>query len=384
MTTIYRSRHLLPATAASALCVATHTAVVLIALLLGACAENTPAIGEETIPADEAEHIAEVIERFKTQIKQRDGTGNTTRRGAHPKHHGCVKAEFRVSADLKPALSQGLFQPGASYPALIRFSNNADPQADHKPDVRGMAIKLFETPGTKLFQPDAAASTHDFLLVTHPVFLFPDVATYTKAFVAFDEDRALSFFFNPLDNHLKSFLIVRKMLAQHDNLLAERWFSMVPYRFGEHAAVKYSARSCAAIAPRDVPERDDFLRERLAADLGTAAACFEFQVQFQTDPGNMPIENPSVAWSEQQSKPQTLARLHIPAQQFDTPQQQQNCENLSFNPWRALPEHQPLGGISRARRVIYEQLAAFRRQRNKLPETEPDSPAWLNHNQPVH
>ena len=45
----------------------------------------------------------------------------------------------------------------------------------------------------RLFQPDADATTHDLLLVSHPVFLFPDVATYAEGFSAIAEGRALGF-----------------------------------------------------------------------------------------------------------------------------------------------------------------------------------------------
>ena len=85
-----------------------------------------------------------------------------------------------------------MFQASASYPAWIRFSNNADPQADIEADVRGMALKLLEVDGSKLFEPDPNARTQDFLLVSHPVFVFPDVATYSQAFEAFADERALS------------------------------------------------------------------------------------------------------------------------------------------------------------------------------------------------
>ena len=42
-------------------------------------------------------------------------------RDAHPKAHGCVRADFQVEKDLPPRLAQGIFLPGRTYPALIRF-----------------------------------------------------------------------------------------------------------------------------------------------------------------------------------------------------------------------------------------------------------------------
>lgn len=350
--------------------------MLLAALALAGCGERAPVpgAGEEHVPPGEAAAIARVIAGFEQAVAARDGAGPTLR-GAHPKHHGCVRARFEVAADLPESLTAGLFRPGASYPAWVRFSNNADPQPDAEPDVRGMAVKLLDVDGEKLFQPDPGAATHDLLLVSHPVFLFPDVETYAQGFEAIGAGEALSFFFHPLDPHPRAFLIVRDMLARHADLLDVRWFSMVPYRFGDATrAVKYGARPCApgdAVLPAD-PD-PDFLRRRLAARLAADAACFEFGLQFQDDPAAMPIEDPSVEWDEADAPFRTVAKLVLPRQTFDTPAQHAWCEDLSFNPWRALPAHRPLGGISRARRVIYEAMAGFRRARNGAPTAEPTS-----------
>lgn len=46
-----------------------------------------------------------------------------------------------------------------------------------------------------------------------------------------------------------------------------------------------------------------------------------------------------------------IAQITIPAQPTDVPSKHKYCENLSFNPWHARPEHQPLGGLNRARKV---------------------------------
>lgn len=32
---------------------------------------------------------------------------------------------------------------------------------------------------------------------------------------------------------------------------------------------------------------------------------------------------------------------------------ERRCESLSFNPWHALAEHRPLGGMNRLRRAVY-------------------------------
>lgn len=351
--------------------------MLLAVLLQAGCGNKTPlpaGPAGEQIAAGEAAAIKRIIAGFRDKIVARDGDG-VTRRGAHPKHHACVAGHFSVRDDLPPELAHGILQSGATYPALVRFSNNADPRADTVPDVRGMAIKLFGVSGTTLFNDADDDGTHDFLLVSHPVFLFADVATYARGFEAIENGNALAFFFNPFDSHLKSFLIARDMQVAHEDLRTVSWSSMVPYQLGPRLAVKYAARSCVPVTPSPAAAaEDDFLAARLAAALSRVDVCFTFSVQRQGDPARMPIEDATVEWDEAAAPLTPVATLTLPAQNIDDAAADGRCERLSYNPWRVLPAHRPLGGINRARRVIYEQLAAFRRGRNDVPSAEPASP----------
>ena len=63
--------------------------------------------------------------------------------------------------------------------------------------------------------------------------------------------------------------------------------------------------------------------------------------------------------------------LHIPAQQVDSAAQRAFGENLSFTPWHSLPEHRPLGGINRARKIVYAAISTFRHAQNGVPRQEP-------------
>ena len=94
-------------------------------------------------------------------------------------------------------------------------------------------------------------------------------------------------------------------------------------------------------------------------------------MQFQTDPYKMPIEDPGVTWDEALSPFRKVATVTIPSQAFNTPERWKFADNLSFNPWHCLPEHRPLGGISRARRQVYQALPIFRHERNEAPRPEP-------------
>ena len=162
-------------------------------------------------------------------------------------------------------------------------------------------------------------------------------------------------------------------LKRARNPLEIRYFSVAPYLFGKRA-VKYS------LTPRDMngtvaPSRRsaDFLKDAMVEQLKSRAAVFDFSVQFQQDPQSMPIEDPGVTWDEAASPFRKCATLTIPPQLFDTPERREFGDNLSFNPWRCLPEHRPLGGISRARLQVYQALSKFRHERNQSPAAEPSA-----------
>ena len=94
-----------------------------------------------------------------------------------------------------------------------------------------------------------------------------------------------------------------------------------------------------------------------------AEASFEFCLQFQTDAAKMPIEDASVEWKEEDSPYVPVARIVIARQDITLAETVSRCEAVVFNPWFSLVEHQPLGNMNRARRRIYEAMAAFRQSR---------------------
>jgi hypothetical protein len=113
--------------------------------------------------------------------------------------------------------------------------------------------------------------------------------------------------------------------------------------------------------PDDDPP-EDALTQALGAGLQSAAALFDFKVQKQTDPVAMPVEDVSIEWNEGDSVPVTVAMLSIPPQHVDgSGELAARCESLSFNPWHALAEHRPIGGMNRLRRLVY--LASVQERR---------------------
>ncbi|MGR9090199.1 MAG: hypothetical protein ACU85U_06430, partial [Gammaproteobacteria bacterium] len=273
-------------------------AIVIIFLLRGAPRPQPPPLGFERVPQEESAARAAVARALANTPPERAGSGR------------CVAATFTVVDNLDPALAIGVLQPGRQYPAHVSVPTTFAPATDPARVGPAMAIRLFGVDGEFVREADAGARTHDFILGTQPGFPYADAAAYAAAIADYLEQPAG---------------------AGSRSSPPTRWWSMSPYRFGKRHAVKYGARSCAPIA---------------------GAACFEFMLQFQTDPARMPVEDASVAWDEALSPFEPVALIVLGNESLP----RVDCD-VAFSPWQALTVHAPLGGINRLRRVLDGKLA---------------------------
>lgn len=325
-------------------------------------------LAREYPPADEPQIIQNLLDRLRAKIIA-ENAGGIMRRDAHTKMHGLVRAEFIVEPDLPQELRVGVFSKPATYKAWIRFSNQNLMQADIVRDIRGMAIKLMGVPGRKILEGEEDATTHDFVLISTNAFMAHDVREFDdliKALMGNWLDKAWYF-----ATHWRLDWNLFKSMLRFANPLQIRYFTPPPALFGT-AAVKYSAIPHVD-TPDTIPDNPSYtyLREAMVRTLDRGPVRFDFAVQFQTDADAMPIEDPGHAWSEKASPFRKIATIVIPQQTFDTEQRRELGEILSFNPWHCLPEHRPLGGINRARKVIYQAISKFRHEQNKTPRVEP-------------
>ena len=328
-----------------------------------------PPLATEQIPADEEKYVSDLRRRLQAKITEQYPQG-IMRRDAHPKMHGLVRAYFIVEPDLPAALRVGVFKENRRYKAWIRFSNqNGTIQPDIKSDIRGMAIKLLGVPGKKLSDTSDVSTTHDFILISSDIFVTANVREFAGLIKAMTSNvLAILWYFA---THWRVAYNLWHSMLKFANPLHISYFSTTPYLFGEQA-VKYAVvPSTRTIDSLPHPAKVNFLRDAMVAQLTQEDALFDFSVQLQTDAVQMPIEDPGKLWSEQLSPFRKVATIRIPRQSFNSDIQRQFGEDMSFTPWRALPEHRPLGGINRARRVVYEAISAFRHQHNHLPREEP-------------
>ena len=328
---------------------------------------------EQAAPGED-QAIADILRIIKDKLRQQFPPGQgPMRRDAHPKHHGVVRAELIVEPGLPPELAVGVFRAPRSYPAWVRFSNGSGQvQPDHMRDGRGLAIKLMGVDGPKLLNDEA--HTQDFLFINHDVFAVRNAADYVALFRIIERDGAPTRFFlgaNPFKWHLKELSNANKIRVQVSDMLSLPYWTMTPYLMGTMAA-KFSMRPAVlanAGAPPNSPP--DYLREAMSQRLSKQSATFDFMVQLQTDPRTMPVEDPRIRWDAVRAPFRKVATLHIPVQHFDSPAQLQFAEDLSYSPWHCLPEHRPLGGVNRCRRMIYQAIAQFRHESNGRALVEP-------------
>jgi len=332
-------------------------------------------LGEKLQPNEEvlAQNIAQVIEK---SIREQYTAGNALR-DAHPKAHGCVRAEFHVSKNIPAQFAKGVFIPDQSYQAWIRFSNasNDASSADIDKDARGIAIKLLGVSGTKILESEKQATTQDFIMINHPVFFANDGKRYLSFINDVNSHNMIRKLHIPFALGFKGTMnALGARNSQIANPLYARYWSMVPYQLGmgnDRQAVKYSVRACSVTA-NNLPKNPshDFLREALKNTLQQTDACMEFLIQPRTS-SQMLVEDSMTEWDEKAAPFYQVATIHIPKQNFDTPEQNKFCENLSFTPWHALPAHKPLGAVNRMRKVIYENISRVRHAMNSAPRQEP-------------
>ncbi len=334
-------------------------------------------LAQEYPPADEADDIKRVIELILLKYKQDFLPGTIALRDAHPKAHGIVKGEFIVHDNLPEECHYGVFKEPRTFPAFFRFSAAFfHLQSDTKRDAQGMAIKLMGVEGEKLLEEEKHEQTQDFLMANISRFFIRNVKQYAALSQAlYEKDNFVPFFFpswNPMSWRLYEFWLgMRAVWTRVYNPLQIQYWSQSPYRLGPNA-IKFTARSRMPQTEGKPTSATHFImHEAMVRQLRKEDVYFDFMVQFQKDPVRQPIEDATVLWDERETPFIKVATIHIPMQEFATHGKMTYGEHLSFAPWHALPEHRPLGGLNRARRIAYQTISKLRHQTNRTPRKEP-------------
>ena len=319
---------------------------------------------------DLAERIQQMQVKARERVQKRNPSA-TLKRGFHAKGTG-VQAKFQVRSELPSHLQIGLFQPGATYDSLVRFSNaRGEVLGDLSKDQRGVAIRLKTNPGESL-SPGDDSNIQDFLMTNTPI-------SFARNPVQFIEvgEILLDGIGGVVPRLVKKygFKEARRILGvflapviSFKPLQMNTYWSRTSYKFGEYA-IRYliqpsvgsetwsTARQLTEVL-RSVPQGEHYLREKLRAALREGEVRFDFCIQLFVDEKRTPIEDAYIEWKESDSPPVPIATLLLPKQAADL-QLEHDMERMAFNPWNTN-ELTPLGLINLARKNVYDASASYR------------------------
>ncbi len=343
---------------------------------------------------DEAETVEGLGEALREVMDTVSADMGHAHRSVHAKSHGFVEATLTVLPDLPPDYAQGLFAAAGTYPAIMRFSTNPGDILDDAISLpRGLALKVLDVAGERL-PGSEGETTQDFLMVNGPAFS----ARTAKAFLgnlkllAKTTDRlewaktALSAVLRGAEAVLEAVGTesgTLKTLGGAPNVhpLGETYFVQTAFRHGDFVA-KYQIVPVSPTLTQHTDEtvaargRPDAIREAMNAAMPEGPMEWELRVQLCRDIETMPVEDATVAWSEDESPFVAVARIAADGQPAWSEARSDLVDDaMRFSPWTGLAAHRPLGVINRVRRETYVDSARFRAIFNACPVHEPKTAA---------
>ncbi|MGV0744645.1 catalase family protein [Mycolicibacterium sp. XJ870] len=308
-------------------------------------------------------------------------------RDAHAKSHAILRGELIVAEGLRPELAQGMFAQPRTYPVIARISSTSGVlRSDKMRGVRGLGVKVLGVEGPRAMA-DEPNTTQDFVLVTHEEFLFGGARDYlrmgmpTATVLARLPDSALAAgsellgLLKRIGLRIPDNLAV--FIAENRPILGETFFSSAPIRYGDYVArFKYAPLSTEVrdLENQRLPRNpsQDAHRDLIMDFFAKHTAEYELSVQLCTDEKTMPIEDARVHWDAKASPYLPVAKVVFGRQNpYSAVRRAYGDDVLSFNSWRGLEAHRPLGSINRLKRKVYEASSDFRHQMNRVDRHEP-------------
>lgn len=306
------------------------------------------------------EEEARLIEEMTRQVRRvvENFTDDNHGKRLRPQHAkmlaGIKNAEFRVSPNLAEDLRVGFLKPGASYQALVRFSNAAGviKEDDAEKDLRGAAIKIKPSEG----------EVQDFLMTNAEKHHAKNALEAMAISLSFSKENKLAAIADfikrvgPIDAPRIILTVSRQMKIPVESLATETFWSRAPLRIGE-VVVKY--RLSPTVQKVTPQESNHNLTEDLTRRLAQGEVRFEFQVQRYINENLTPLEDARKAWESPFKE--TVAELILPQQALVN--DKDFFDSLDFNPWHInTTDFEPLGNMNRARKQVYPASVAARKQ----------------------
>jgi catalase len=286
---------------------------------------------------------------------------NGYRRTFHTPTTGCLNGTFTIRSDLEAKYNVGIFQAGKVWDVYLRFSGqDKEEQNDTRGDIKGIAVKVLNVPGKKLLPGFEEDTVQDFVFNAFPVFIPQNETGFAAAIQSRTElcgggERCRG----PFGVKFPTNAAVLTMELANNSVSSQLqmpYYAISPYQYGKkplpNPAVKYRLWPCQYVPSIGLPLPPGTPRDYLTVDMRTRIAaapyCFDWQMQFQTDPCLHPINDFITEWKESDTPFITFGRINIP-QQVMADNNDYTCRHVAYNMWRVLEDHRALGSLSRAR-----------------------------------
>lgn len=336
---------------------------------------NLPACTDSTdiCITDPAQGIKQMFvdqSQFRNNLKDLLGQ-EKARRAVFRKVHGVAAGTFTVEENIPAEYKVGIFKHGKQYQAMFRFSSDTAPTLPDYKSTLGIGIKLWGVEGKKVLPQEADSNTADFILQNFPVFFVKNATEMCQ----FTRDPTTFY-----TTHPETQDIINNQMKKPEPSVFTNYWSCLPYKIGD-TNCKYLIRPRHALPPLTADPGYDYLRAEMKKRTTEEDTILDFFVQLNRKNNPYDIENAMQHWDETDPVPHKVATIRLPKispSVTDVLPFLQSMENyvddLSFSPWRALPENAPLGSVAEARKVVYKASADQRRNINGAHIAEPFVP----------
>ena len=314
-------------------------------------------------------------------------------RDAHAKSCGILYGELTVRPDLPEDYRQGMFsEPGATYPVIARISATSGAiRSDRVRGVRGLGLKFLGVESTDRAHADFLEDKNqDFVFVTEPEFLFKDAEDYAKGgmrtakILARLPDFGMVFLNTLLrgarrlvEGRGRPFPNKLRVFAEPNfHPLGQTFYTAAPVRYGRYIAkISVSPKSEDVVGLRKAtvePTGYDAASEAVRKHFHAHDAEYEIAAQLCTNIDEMPLEDATKPWPEEKSPYVPVGIIRYPKQTAHSEKLRKfGDDELTFNSWRGIAEHMPLGSINRLKLRVYAESSKFRHDLNKADYVEP-------------
>jgi hypothetical protein len=225
----------------------------------------------------------------------------------------------------------------------------------------------------------------DYVFVSEPVFPFKDARDYANA--GMKTARALAIAPDPVLVAVSAALrAVQRVVPlpskiaifaePNYHVLGQTFWTAAPLRYGKYIAkiriAPSPSSSVAALADHTIGQGIGALTDAIVEYFRHNSAEYVVSAQLCTNEEDMSIEDATKPWSEEASPFRPIATISYPAQDAYSGQRRFfGDDQLTFNSWRAIEEHRPLGSINRLKLEVYEASSTFRHEKNRVERFEP-------------